>query len=193
MAQNWDEYAASWEQDEATVVFANNVFEQLNKLTSLEGKHVLDFGCGTGLLSQWMSPLAKDIVSLDSSEAMIEELDKKELANVEPVVDHLTRGLVAQHPAFRNQFDLVVASSVCGYVANLDEVAEIIYSLLDEGGLFVHWDWLVAEDDPEFGLSESEVKSTLTKAGFTDIETVTAFEVATPQGVMPVIMGIGRK
>lgn len=193
MAQDWDEYAASWEQDEATLAFANNVFDQLNKLIALEGKHVLDFGCGTGLLSQWMSPVAKDIVSLDSSEAMIEELDKKELVNVEPVVDHLTRGLVAQHPAFRKQFDLVVASSVCGYIANLDEVTQIIYSLLDKGGLFVHWDWLVADDDPEFGLSKQDVVDTLTKAGFAEVEAVQAFEIKTAQGMMPVVMGIGRK
>ena len=46
---------------------------------------------------------------------MIEELDKKELPNVEPVVDILSRGLAAQHPAFRNQFDLVAhdAASPC--------------------------------------------------------------------------------
>ena len=34
--------------------------------------------------------MVKDIVALDASEAMIEELDKKELANVEPVVVLLT-------------------------------------------------------------------------------------------------------
>jgi len=133
MAHDWDEYAPDWEKDETTTVFAQNVFQQLQKLINVEGKHVLDFGCGTGLLTQLISPLAKDIVALDGSEAMIEELDKKELKNVEPVVDHLTRGLVAQHPAFRKQFDLVVASSVCGFVSDFQEVAVIIHSLLDKG------------------------------------------------------------
>ncbi|WP_417869862.1 class I SAM-dependent DNA methyltransferase [Vibrio furnissii] len=193
MAHDWDEYAADWEKDEATTVFAQNVFHQLNKLISLEGKHVLDFGCGTGLLSQLMSPVAKDIVALDASEAMIEELDKKELVNVEPVVDHLTRGLVAQHPAFRKQFDVVVASSVCGFVPNHEEMAEIIYTLLDEGGLFVHWDWLVDDNDPDFGLSERDAHAMLTQAGFATVEVSKVFDVKTPQGVMPVVMGVGRK
>ncbi|WP_165313246.1 class I SAM-dependent DNA methyltransferase [Vibrio ziniensis] len=193
MAHDWDEYAANWEKDESTTVFAQNVFQQLQQLTSVEGMHVLDFGCGTGLLTQRISPLAKDIVALDGSEAMIEELDKKELKNVEPVVDHLTRGLVAQHPAFRKQFDLVVASSVCGFVSDFQEVAIIIHSLLEENGLFVHWDWLVDDSDPEYGLSQVDIERTLDKAGFTDIETRIAFELNTPQGLKPVIMGLGRK
>ncbi len=193
MAHDWDEYAPDWEKDESTTVFAQNVFQQLQQITSVEGKHVLDFGCGTGLLTQLISPLAKDIVALDGSEAMIEELDKKELRNVEPVVDHLTRGLVAQHPAFRKQFDLIVASSVCGFVSDFQEVAVIIHSLLDDKGLFVHWDWLVDDADPEYGLSQSDIESTLSKAGFTDVETRIAFELSTSQGPKPVIMGVGRK
>ncbi|PNI06438.1 SAM-dependent methyltransferase [Vibrio diazotrophicus] len=193
MAHDWDEYAPDWEKDESTTVFAQNVFQQLQKLINVEGKHVLDFGCGTGLLTQLISPLAKDIVALDGSEAMIEELDKKELSNVEPVVDHLTRGLVAQHPAFRKQFDLVVASSVCGFVSDFQEVAVIIHSLLDKDGLFVHWDWLVDDADPEYGLSQSDIESALSNAGFSEVTTSIAFELNTPQGLKPVVMGVGRK
>lgn len=152
MAHDWDEYAANWEKDPATHAFAQSVFEHLTKILSLQGKHILDFGCGTGLLSQRMSPFARDIVALDSSEAMIEELDRKELRNVEPVVDCLTRGLVAQHPAFRKQFDLVVASSVCAFLPNLQDVTDIIFTLVDEGGYFVHFDWL-ADGKSEIGLA----------------------------------------
>ncbi|MEI8658990.1 class I SAM-dependent DNA methyltransferase [Vibrio sp. Hal054] len=193
MAHDWDEYAPDWEKDESTTVFAQNVYQQLQKLINVEGKHVLDFGCGTGLLTQLISPLAKDIVALDGSEAMIEELDKKELRNVEPVVDHLTRGLVAQHPAFRKQFDLVVASSVCGFVSDFQEVAVIIHSLLDKDGLFVHWDWLVDDSDPEYGLSQSDIESALSNAGFSEVTTSIAFELNTPQGLKLVVMGVGRK
>ena len=193
MAQNWDEYAADWEKDDSTTAFAHEVFAELQKLTPLEGKHVLDFGCGTGLLTQLIAIDARDVVALDSSEAMIEELDKKELFNVEPVVDALTRGLVAQHPAFRKQFDVVVASNVCGYLADYEQAVDIIYSLLDEGGLFVHWDWQVDDHDPEFGLSEKDVASALNRVGFSDVVTKTVFKIQTPQGLAPVIMGVGKK
>ncbi len=124
----------------------------------------MDFGCGTGLLSQRMSPLARNIVALDLSEAMIEELDRKEPRNVEPVVDCLTRGLVAQHPAFRKQFELVVAASLCACLPNLQDVTDIIFKLVDEGGYFVHFDWL-ADGKSEIGLSTTEIESVLRNAG----------------------------
>ncbi len=46
MAHDWDEYAANWEKDPATHAFAQSVFEHLTKILSLQGKHILDFGCG---------------------------------------------------------------------------------------------------------------------------------------------------
>jgi hypothetical protein len=131
-------------------------------------------------------------VALDASEAMIEELDKKMLSNVEPVVDQLTRGLIAQHPAFRNQFDLIVASSVCGFLLNFEETASLIYALLDEKGIFVHWDWL-AEDANE-GLTQESAHQALHAAGFSDIEISIPFELKTQNGKSaPVLMGVAYK
>ncbi|EEY99058.1 SAM-dependent methyltransferase [Vibrio sp. RC586] len=194
MAHDWDEYAASWESNPATHIFAQSVFQQLTKILSLQGKHVLDFGCGTGLLSQLMSPLARDIVALDSSEAMIEELDRKELRNVEPVVDALTRGLVAQHPAFRKQFDLVVASSVCAFLPNFQDAADIIFTLVDEGGYFVHFDWLAdGAGNTDMSLTVNEIETVLRNAGFASIDVQVAFEVTTEQGTLPVVVGVARK
>ncbi|AYV24154.1 methyltransferase domain-containing protein [Vibrio mediterranei] len=193
MSNEWDEYAATWENNEATATFARACFKELTELTSLKRKSVLDFGCGTGLLSQLMSPETKEIVALDGSEAMIEELDKKGLENVEPVVDLLTRGLVAQHPAFRNQFDLVVASSVCGFLDNLQETVNIIYTLLDEYGLFVHWDWVAETDNQDYGLTLKRAKDTLLNAGFDKVDVTTPFEIDTGKGVRKVLMAVAHK
>ncbi|MDF2153507.1 class I SAM-dependent methyltransferase [Vibrio sp. CAU 1672] len=191
MAQDWDGLAKDWESNPATGQFAQSVFAQLQPLTQLDGIKVLDFGCGTGLLSQLLSPLAKEIVALDASEAMIEELDKKELVNVEPVVDSLTRGLVAQHPAFRGQFDLVVASSVLGFVNDIETSLEISHSLLNQGGYFVHFDWLA--DSDQQGLTEARSTQLLENAGFNDVQVSVAFEVTSDGQTMPVIMGVGRR
>ncbi|WP_367989668.1 class I SAM-dependent methyltransferase [Vibrio sp. NTOU-M3] len=191
MATNWDEYAAEWEANQATHTYAESAFDSLTKAVSIEGKHVLDFGCGTGLMSQKLAPFAKDIVALDSSEAMIEKLDDKQLENVEPVVDVLSRGLVALHPAFRKQFDLIVASSVCGFLPNYSDVMDIVYSLLDEGGQFVQWDWL-AENDSE-GLTANKIERVLSSVGFNEVTISTPFEIETPEGKLKVVMGVGTK
>ncbi|MDR9826503.1 methyltransferase [Vibrio sp. FNV 38] len=191
MALNWDAVAETWEHDEAVQTFADQVYASLSELTHVSNRTILDFGCGTGLLSQQLAPLAKSIVALDSSEAMIEQLDEKNLPNVEPVVDILTRGLVAQHPAFRGQFDLVVASSVCGFVASFSDACDIIYSILDENGLFVHWDWEAADESQ--GLTKDRVEQVLTCVGFKDVMVRDAFSIQTDHGPQKVIMGIGKK
>ncbi|USD44181.1 class I SAM-dependent methyltransferase [Vibrio sp. SCSIO 43135] len=193
MANEWDEYAENWEQDQATSIYAQHVFDCLSELVDLKGKHVLDFGCGTGLLCQKLSPLAKDIVALDGSEAMIEQLDKKELDNVEPVVDMLSRGLVAQHPAFRGQFDVVVASSVCGFLPNFSDTVDVIYSILDDGGVFVHWDWLAEGEGDQVGFTEARVNQVLSSVGFSEVSISVPFEIATNSGTKKVVMGVGRK
>ncbi len=77
MVRDWDECAAEWEQNTSTALYSELAYAELQKLIDIKRKRFIDFGCGTGLLSQKLSPLAKDIVALDSSESMIEELDKK--------------------------------------------------------------------------------------------------------------------
>ncbi|EJG0989012.1 class I SAM-dependent methyltransferase [Vibrio parahaemolyticus] len=191
MAQDWDGLAKNWESNPATEQFAQSVFAQLQQLTQLDGIKVLDFGCGTGQLSQLLSPIVKDIVALDASEAMIEELDKKELLNVEPVVDALSRGLVAQHPAFRGQFDLVVASSVLAFVDDVESSLDIAHSLLNEGGYFVHFDWVAESEQDGFTLSRSE--NALSNAGFVDVEARKVFDITSDGQIMSVLMGVGRR
>ncbi|EIJ6614032.1 class I SAM-dependent methyltransferase [Vibrio parahaemolyticus] len=191
MAQDWDGLAKNWESNPATEQFAQSVFAQLQQLTQLDGIKVLDFGCGTGQLSQLLSPIVKDIVALDASEAMIEELDKKELLNVEPVVDALSRGLVAQHPAFRGQFDLVVASSVLAFVDDVESSLDIAHSLLNEGGYFVHFDWVAESEQDGFTLSRSE--NALSNAGFFDVEAKKVFDITSDGQIMSVLMGVGRR
>lgn len=193
MANEWDEYAVNWEKDQATGQFSQSVFNELEKLINLEDVRVLDFGCGTGLLSQKLSPLVKDIVAIDGSEAMVEELDKKELPNVEPVVDLLSRGLAAQHPAFRRQFDLVVASSVCGFLPNFQDSVSLIYTLLEDDGLFAHWDWLVEDENANYGLSVQKIENVLSAAGFDDVQVSVPFEIDAGKGAQKVVMGVGRR
>ena len=192
MANTWDDVAANWDSEVSTNTYADKAFESLKSVVDVTGLHVLDFGCGTGLLCQRMSPAVKDIVALDSSESMIEQLDNKELENVEPVVDMLSRGLVAMHPAFRAQFDLVVASSVCSFLPNYSDVADIVYSLIDEGSYFVHWDWL-SDKDEVGGMTIGHAQQVLTSVGFEEVVVTTPFEVETPRGTLKVLMAVAKK
>ncbi len=167
MAQDWDGLAKNWESNPATEQFAQSVFAQLQQLTQLDGIKVLDFGCGTGQLSQLLSPIVKDIVALDASEAMIEELDKKELLNVEPVVDALSRGLVRNILLSADNLILWLRLLSC-FVDDVESSLDIAHSLLNEGGYFVHFDWVAEFEQDGFTLSRSE--NALSNAGFVDVE-----------------------
>jgi predicted TPR repeat methyltransferase len=193
MVKDWDQLAETWEDDASNIEFTNKAYAELTRASGLENKHVLDLGCGTGLLSQLISLDAKSIVALDASEAMIEELDRKALKNVEPVVDSLTRGLVAQHPAFRKQFDLILAASVCSFLPRLDECLEIAHSLLNKGGQFIHWDWIIDDEDRSSGLGMVEMQDKLILAGFGHVRVRRAFKLNTTDGEMSVMMGIATR
>lgn len=194
MAIDWDALATQWENDDVNIEFVESAHHLLEKTVSTEGKHILDFGCGTGLMTEFIAMNAKSVVALDCSELMIEELDKKGLHNVEPVVDLLTRGLVAQHPAFRKQFDLIIASSVCGFLDdNLSEAMEIVYSLLDKGGMFIHWDWINDDENRTEGVSTIEMQDELIQAGFSRVKMAHAFRVKKPKGYKSVMMGVAIK
>jgi hypothetical protein len=87
-----------------------------------------------------------------------------------------------------------VASSVCGFLKDFTETASIIHNILDEQGLFIHWDWLVEDENSDYGLTIEKATKALRDAGFASISYSVPFELTTAEGKSaPVLMGIGQK
>jgi 2-polyprenyl-3-methyl-5-hydroxy-6-metoxy-1,4-benzoquinol methylase len=158
LSNEWDEYAENWDVDPTVEEYAKNAFSALLQNININGLTVLDFGCGTGALTQLMSPTAKSIVAIDPSSEMIKHLDKKALNNVSSISDYLSKELVQSLPEFKNKFDVIVASSVCGFLPDYEATLSLLKSLLKDGGVFVQWDWLSNDDSSEMGLSVKRVK-----------------------------------
>ena len=78
----WDDYADGWDDNPAVQAYARAAyaslapFEQGGQLT-LDGARILDFGCGTGLLTEQLSQRAELVVAIDTSVAMINVLKAK--------------------------------------------------------------------------------------------------------------------
>ena len=93
-------------------------------LDDLAGRQPLDtcvdFGCGTGLLTERMSPHASSIVALDSSNKMIAILNNKNLPNVTTVAEELSAELINKNASLNNRFDLIVASSVFAFLPDYE-------------------------------------------------------------------------
>ena len=186
---NWDDEADSWDDDPAVQAYGQAALQSLLELDglTLEGKRVLDFGCGTGRLTVAMAEQADRVVGLDLSEAMVARLRAKGVPNVVGVA-----GDLADHDL--GPFDVVTCSSVCAFLPDYPATAKRLVERLVPGGWFVQWDWeLDPEAEEPFGLRRDTIEQSLTAAGLTDVVVRTGFSVPFEGMTMAPLMGVGRR
>ncbi len=183
----WDDEAATWDHNPAVRRYALAAFETTKQHlhdnhTSLSGSRVLDFGCGTGLLTAAMAGEAASVIGLDPSASMVDQLRHKALANVTALT-----GVLGDHDL--GHFDLITASSVCAFLEDYPGMVKQLVQRLLPGGWFVQFDWeLDLADAKPFGLSRSAVRLALLGAGLVEVEVRTAFVGYT----LPPILGVGQ-
>jgi len=188
----WDKYAENWDVDPTVEEYAKNAFSALLEKININDLTVLDFGCGTGALTQLMSPTVNSIVAIDPSSEMIKRLDTKKLNNVSAISDYLSKELVENLPELDKKFDLIVASSVCSFLPDYEATLSLLKSLLKEDGVFVQWDWLSNDDSSDMGLSEERVKQAFLENSFVNTQISSPFIMSSSKGKMPVLMATGK-
>lgn len=121
----------------------------------LQGKSVLDLGCGYGWHSQYAAEHgAAAVLGLDLSERMIEEARKR---GVDEKIQYRVCGIEAyEYP--ENAYDLVISNLALHYIENLDSVFEKVFRTLKTDGIFlfniehpvftagINEDWIYGED-----------------------------------------------
>ncbi len=191
MSENvWDSHAKDWDQDEAPRAYAKAAFSSLLELMeegglTLVGAHVLDFGCGTGLLTEQLVATGATVHAVDTSPAMLDVLKSK-------VVERQWTGVItsAEPPVTAQEFDLIVCSSVCSFLDDYPGTVNDLVSLLRPGGLFVQWDWERSGEDSH-GLSKDEITEALRQAGLIDVSVKTAFSILIDDKPMSPLLGHG--
>ena len=133
----WDRRAAVYDADAG--VFYREAYE---KTTACMRKYlkptdtVLDFACGTGIVTLSLSPDVKELRGIDISDEMIRRAQGKaaaqDIANVLLTQTDLFDAALA--PA---SFDAVLACNVLLYVEQRAEVLARICALLRPGGMFL--------------------------------------------------------
>ena len=121
----------------------------------LEGKCVLDLGCGYGWHCRFCKEQgAAQILGIDSSQRMIEEARRRDGENG---ISYRVCG-VEEYEFPESAWDLVVSNLVLHYIQNLDYVFEQVWKTLREDGIFlfniehpvftagVGQDWIYTED-----------------------------------------------
>jgi SAM-dependent methyltransferase len=188
----WDRYAACWDTDSAARAYAAAAFASLQRVLSgagaaLDGAMVIDFGCGTGLLTERLVAAGSTVHAVDTSAAMLDILDAK-------ITRHRWDRVRTDTslPAEREAFDLVVCSSVCSFLDDYPATVDELVARLRDGGLFVQWDWERDEEEAH-GLTRAEIRDALTAAGLRDVTVQDAFSVTVDNRTLSPIMGHGRR
>jgi len=192
VSNEWDQYATGWDDDPTARAYSVAAFKNLVELAgaskvSLNGAKVLDFGCGTGLLTEHLVAAGASVDAVDTSQAMLDVVVSKADRQNWAKVRASTKLPVDSAP-----YDLVVCSSVCSFVEDYQATVEELVSLLAPGGLFVQWDWERTDDD-DHGLSRSQICHTLGGVGLGDVDVRTAFCVDTNGESLSPLIGHGQR
>ncbi len=92
---------------------------------------VLDLGCGTGLCGPLFRPIAKSLVGVDLSPAMIEKARQRNVYDRLEVAD-----VTATLRASPSKYDLLIAGDVLCYIGDLADPLTAAHSALRPTGLF---------------------------------------------------------
>jgi 2-polyprenyl-3-methyl-5-hydroxy-6-metoxy-1,4-benzoquinol methylase len=200
VVDSWDEYAAGWDDDEAVRAYAAAAFASLCDVAAdsglaLAGSRVVDFGAGTGQLTERLVEAGASVVAVDTSPAMLAVVDDK-AARLGWSGVRTTTDLASVSPGH----DLVVCSSVCAFLDDYPATMTQLAGLIRPGGLIVQWDWeREASDatgetgDESHGLTRAEVAGALDQAGLVQVTVETAFSVPMGDQRMEPLIGWGRR
>jgi ubiquinone/menaquinone biosynthesis C-methylase UbiE len=182
---DFDSRAAQWDNLPRRVALANAVVDAIICEADPQPEmRMLDYGCGTGLITLGLLPLVKDAVAVDSSRGMLEQLEVKSheagISNLQTMfIDldqewHLPEGV-----------DLLVSSMTMHHVPEVTPLLKRFRAIMNPGGLLCIAD-LEQEDGsfhedstgiPHKGFAVQEMEGFFAQAGFRAVRTVQVMSV----------------
>jgi ubiquinone/menaquinone biosynthesis C-methylase UbiE len=191
--RDFDKEAASWDENPERVKLAQEIADAMsNDITLAPVMDVLDFGCGTGLLTLRLQPYVRSIIGVDSSQGMLDVLNskvlKQNLTNVKTLCLDLDRG-----DDLPGRYDLVVSSMTLHHIKDTKPILNLFHDIITPSGYLC-----IADLDPDdgqfhsdnrgvfhFGFDREELRREFSEAGFADVRDRSA------GGVMKFIVGEG--
>ncbi|MGA7828713.1 MAG: class I SAM-dependent methyltransferase [Geobacteraceae bacterium] len=186
--RNFNEAAASWDEEPRRVRLASDVAEAMCREVALcSDMDVLDYGCGTGLVSLFLQPQVGSITAADTSEGMLAILREKVAAR--GVTNVNTVFLDPERDSLPSAgFDLLVCSMTLHHVKDSGKLLRDFYRFLRPGGRLAIAD--LDTEDGSFhgqglaaahtGFDRGRMRAMLEEAGFHETRAVTAATVEKP-------------
>ncbi len=186
--RDFDREAAAWDENPGRLRMTNAIADAIAQEIKLNSEmDVLDFGCGTGIITVRLCPLVRSVMAVDGSQGMLDVLQAKikefNLSNVRTHRLDFEGGEL-----LKGTYDLVVCSMTLHHVKETDPLLVQFYKVLNAGGHLC-----IADLDPDdgqfhenndgvahFGFERLKLIGSLTGAGFSGIRSRMATEVVKP-------------
>jgi SAM-dependent methyltransferase len=186
--RDFDKESASWDEAPGRVKVANDIADAiLEEIMLTSDVDVLDFGCGTGLVSLRLQPLVHSVTGVDSSKGMLdvfkEKIRSRNLTNVRTQYLDIGQGY-----ALEGSYHLIVSSMTFHHIKEIRPVLDQFYKISAPSGYLC-----IADLDPDegmfhdnndgifhFGFDRAALRGTFIEAGFEDIRVRTAAEILKP-------------
>ena len=186
--KDFDCEAATWDDEPRRVKLVRDIADTISRAIELNpNMDVLDFGCGTGLLTLHLSPLVHSVTGVDSSQGMLDIFNAKiarlKLSKASATLVDLDKG-----DALTGRYDLVVSSMTLHHVKDIEALFAQFHRVTAPGGYLCIAD--LDLDDGQFhadntgvfhfGFSRAALRKLFTEAGFDYVRDRDATEMVKP-------------
>lgn len=186
--RNFDKDADSWDAKPARVTLVTDIVRAITRKIKLTpSMDVLDFGCGTGLLTMQLQPFVRFITGVDSSQGMLDvlktKIKKHNLTNVKTCYLDIEKDGVLE-----GSYNLITSSMTFHHMKKIRPVLDQFYKILLPTGNLCIADLDI--DDGQFhenndgvfysGFDREGLSNIFREAGFRDIKYQTAARVTKP-------------
>lgn len=197
---SFDARAATWDADPTKVERAKSVAQKIRSTVALDRSiRMLEYGAGTGLVSQALRDYVGPITLADTSTGMREVLHAKIAAGV--ITDARVLDLdLAGGRVPDEHYDLIVTVMTLHHIENTGAVLSRFAELLEEGGYLCVVD--LDEEDGSFheahfeghhGFKRSVLASELGATGFTDVAFHDCHQIVREDATYPIFLATCRR
>ncbi len=175
--ESFEEIARTWDADQGRVNTALTVAKSIREQVALhEHMRVLEFGCGTGLVAMALRDRVGEIVAVDSSPEMLnqlmEKIAKQQVNDIHPILLDWEEQALPAGP-----FDLIYTSMTLHHIESHLHLLGIFYDRLASGGSLCIADLFTEQGDfhsdpeliPHFGFDPKLLQEELNKMGFRNL------------------------
>lgn len=199
---SFDERAATWD-DEAKTERARVVADAVRRAVAPTGStRVLEYGAGTGLVSQQLAGGTGPLTLADPSAGMRDVMHTKIATGALPATARVWDLDLSAGSLPDERFDLIVTVMTLHHIPDLAPVLGGFARLLDDGGHLCVVD-LVKEDGSfhrghddfhgHHGFDTDDLSARLASAGFTDVRVEQVYDVVKDGTAYPLFLAVATK